>query len=111
MKKKHFISFIFNLEKFSFWEIVMYIVMVCVFVWWCETRRGAKRERERAKDEFGPAQMNKQWIWSAAPCVAAHQLNNIKAVLHVKLAHFSHKHLSLANGQQLSGEELSLEGR
>lgn len=55
--------------------------------------------------------MNKQWIWSAAPCVAAHQLNNIKAVLHVKLAHFSHKHLSLANGQQLSGEELSLEGR
>lgn len=45
----------------------------------------------RRETGFGPAQLNKQRIWSAAPCVASHQLNNIKAVLHVKPAHFSHK--------------------
>lgn len=56
--------------------------------------------------------MNKQTIWSAAPCVVSHQLNNIKAVLHVKPALFSPQTLEfLANGQLLSREELSLEGR
>lgn len=46
---------------------------------------------------------NKQGIWSATPCVAAHQLNNIKAAFHVKPAHFSLKLQSLANGSGSAG--------
>lgn len=77
----------------------------------CSWTGSEVESRRESGTEFGPAQLNKQRIWSAAPCVASHQLNNIKAVLHVKPAHFSHKLLSLANGQLLSREELSLEGR
>lgn len=77
----------------------------------CSWTGSEVESRRESGTEFGSTQLNKQRIWSAAPCVASHQLNNIKAVLHVKPAHFSHKLLSLANGQLLSREELSLESR
>jgi len=68
----------------------------CRFCWFSVWESEARRHR-------GISLALHTWtkcIWSAAPCVASHQQKNIKAVLHVKCAHLSHKLSSLAVAQQ-----------